>query len=218
MSNPEVRIKFSELLYWGESQALYNAWRPKSKKQPLISFADCQEKEKQYRKAWAKNQDKILSGMQFVLGLEFYRPVIDVALAPIFTPMSDPLIMNLRHDPDQFVDVLTHELFHVLLTDNKIISNRNQETNLLSQWQKLYGKKHSWSTLVHIPVHAGCKYIFIDVLKEPSRVQRDIDDIKTWSSKDGEGYLKSWEYVDKHDYQQILTDLKEMYLHIKAVK
>ncbi|HLG90735.1 MAG TPA: hypothetical protein VI336_01050 [Candidatus Saccharimonadales bacterium] len=215
MKNPEVRIKFSELLYWGESQELYKAWQPKSKRQPIISFADCLKKEKQYRKAWAKNQNKILSGMQKALGLEFYRPVIDVALAPIFTPMSDPLIMNFRHEPDHFTDVLTHELFHVLLTDNKFISNRNQDTDLWERWQKIFGSKHSWSTLVHIPVHAGCKYIFIDVLRQPDRVQRDIDDIKSWTSEYKEGYLKSWEYVETNDYRKILADLKQMYSELK---
>ncbi len=208
MKNPEIRINFADLLYWGESQALNKAYSGAGEK--IISESEAIKKTEAYRQAWRLHEDKILSAMQEILGLQFYRRVIDVNLAPGFVSKSEPLIINFRHSPDQFVDVLTHELFHVLLTDNTKISTRTQKTDLISVWENLFGSNHSLMTLVHIPVHAGCKYIFTDILNEPERAQMDIDDIKTWA-KHGKDYLESWDYVNTHDYKKILSDLEATY-------
>ncbi len=214
MKNPEIRINFSYLLYYGESQVLYKSWSDKTGK--LIPEEKCIEITKTYRDVWRKKEDKILSAMQNILGLEFYKPVIDVALAPMFTPISDPLILSFYHNPAGFVSTLIHELFHVLLTDNKIVSDRNEDLNLIPVWEKWLGFKGSWTTLVHIPVHAGCKYIFEDVLKESSKVQQDMDEIKSWTSNQKGDYLKSWEYVQGHDYKEILAQFKKGYQTLKC--
>jgi len=212
MNIPEVRINFSWLLYEGESKELYDNLKDKST--PLITYEDAESKAELYRKAWAKHEGDILSAMQQVVDLKFYQPVIDVSLAPMFVPKSDPLIINLRYEPNHFVDTLTHELWHVLLTDNNKVSIKNNYVNLVEKWERLFGNEHSFKMLVHIPVMAGCKYIFNDILNEPKRQARDVDDTKTWGES-GKDYLDAWEYVDSHDYKEILSQLKGSYSGVK---
>ncbi len=41
--------------------------------------------------------------------------------------MSAPLIVRSRYTPDEFMEILTHELIHVLLTDNKFPTNIHKD-------------------------------------------------------------------------------------------
>lgn len=211
MTTPEVRINFSWLLFYDEVQKLKGDYK-------LESHEQFEEWTTNYRQAWRKREAKILPALQDCLGVTFYKPVIDVALAPFFRCKSDPLIINFRNEPDQFVDVLTHELCHVLLTDNNKLQLGNDETpiDLEQAWQGLFGKEHDFHTLVHIPVHAICKYIYLDILKEPQRLSRDMDTVKTYAKAGDNPYTKAWEYVEKHDYKQLIADLKQSYEEIKV--
>lgn len=206
---PRVRITFSWLLHKGASQVLYEQsdW---SKENKLASIEQHEEWSENYRQAWKPKSKLILSAMQEIVDLKFINPSIEVTLAPMFYPMSQPLIIGFGQSSDEFVDILTHELFHVLYTDNQKYSNRDKKdtgTDLNnSDWQKLYGKGHSFVTLTHIPVHAGLKYIYLDVLKEPKRLDRDIKQCQQWPE-----YKKAWEYVEKNDYKKILEITKESY-------
>jgi hypothetical protein len=160
-----------------------------------------------YQKEWGKYKDQILPAMIEVLGLEFYQPVIDVPCAHWFKAQSTPLMMSFYYYPDQFVDVLTHELVHVLLTDNSLFSFKdpNCEVDLTLRWKKLFGE-HEFTTLVHIPVHAVSKYIYLDVLKNPARFERDMKEVK-----DDAPYVAAWKYVNSNDYMQIIEQLKKDY-------
>ena len=168
----------------------------------------------QYRHEWAKHQSKLLGEMQELLGITFYKPVIDVSVAPFFIPQSDPLIVNFGSSPDRFVDVLTHELTHVLLTDNNKMRTRDEEPklDLIKEWQRMFGKEHDFNTLVHIPVHAVFKHLFTDVLKDPKRVERDIKESATFAG--GQAYVSAWEYVNKHDYKTIVDKLRSLYTSV----
>ncbi len=170
---PEIRINFSRLLYHGECRHLDLIFNKGESK--MASPETYEVRTEEYRKAWANYQTTILQGMTEVLDLSFYRPVIDVTLAPYFGHKSTPLIINFRPDPDRFVDVLTHELLHVLQTDN----TKHQElgphstVDLLAEWRRLFGE-HERVMLVHIPLHALHKYIYLDILKAPERLEREI--------------------------------------------
>jgi len=196
---PEIRIRFSFLLFEKESPLL-----AKARNIELLSSDEYINKTALYQKAWRQKQKDILRAMQEVVDLTFYKPVIDVTLAPAFIPISTPLIIGFSHDPDQLVDVLTHELWHILFTDNNVTPNANRK--LLAHWQKLYGKDHKFRTLVHIPVHAGLKYIYLDVLNAPERLEKDKEFCKKL-----DGYTEAWDYVETNDYHQILGGLKKMY-------
>ena len=108
-------------------------------------------------------------------------------------------------EPDLFIDTLTHELTHRLLTDNTTIPH---ETLLLVPWQSLFGKNHNFNMLVHIPVHAVHKAIYLDVLNEPMRLERDIANNKMYEAKD---YVDAWNYVERHGYEEIISKLKKSY-------
>lgn len=209
MKTPEVRIYFSWLLYQNESIYLDKQLR-RPGDSSMISEQKCRDFAANYRNEWAKYQSKILSALMQVLNLEFYMPVIDVACAPWFKAQSEPITMSFYYYPDQFVDVLTHELCHVLLTDNNVYSIRSSrnEVALDEWWSKLFSK-HELVTTVHIPVHALCKYVYLDILKEPSRLERDMQDVKG-----NKPYVEAWEYVNTHDYKEIIELLKQDYKEI----
>lgn len=206
-SLPEVRINFSWLLYEVSIQL------EKIYDKGLDSQESCEKYADAYRNEWKKYENKILPALVEVLDIEFYKPVIDVNLAPYFIPQSDPLIIHFRAEPDEFVDILTHELTHVLLTDNNKYSTKaNPDDNRLNEgWEELFGKDHDFNTLVHIPVHAICKYIFLDVLKQPERLERELN--KT-GKKNMQAYVDSWAYVEKNGYKSIIEKLKNFYKDI----
>lgn len=208
MKHPEIRISYSWLLAGGPSQVLGK----EHGKQREWSDDDYEKWASAYRGEWAKYEKDILQGIQKTFGLEFYLPVIDAALAPWFVAQSDPLIMNFRNEPDQFVDSLAHELLHVLLTDNTTYSIKSsaQEIDLRQRWQALFGER-DFRELVHIPVHAGLKYVFLDVLKDPSRLERDIKDCEH-----NPPYKAAWDYVQKNNYQDIITHIRDDFKNIKA--
>jgi len=205
---PEIRINFSRLLYNGECRRLDLMMNNGESK--IASPETFEAKTEAYREAWANYETTILRGMIEVLELSFYRLVIDVTLAPYFGHKSTPLIINFRPDPDTFVDVLTHELLHVLQTDNNKHQTLgpHQTVDLVAEWRKLFGE-HGQLTLVHIPVHAIHKYIYLDVLKAPERLERDISSAK--NSETGSAYAQAWEYVNERDYREIVESIKSLY-------
>lgn len=208
MKTPEIRIYFSWLLYERVSVHLNELWNKDSKRGAFATPEACDTYAESYRQEWAKYNDSILPALCESVGLEFYKPVIDVPCAPWIGSISDPLTLNFRNSPDQFVDALTHELCHVLLTDNTVFSWHSSpaRVRLEERWSKLYGAEHSFTALIHIPVHALCKYMYLDVLKEPARLKRDITAIQ-----DSQAYTTAWRYVEAHDYRQIIEQLGSDY-------
>jgi hypothetical protein len=206
MKTPEIRINFAWLLFYGESQTVAEANTFK-----LESYDYYDKKTVEYRKAWKKHEKIIIAGLQSALGVDFYKPVIDVSCTPYFVPKSDPLIMNFKESPDQFVDVLMHELCHVLLTDNNVHQSNgdNPKMDLIAVWKKIFNGQEDLNVLAHIPVHALCKYVYVDVLKEPSRLRRDKKAVEEWD--DSGAYKTSWAYVDSHDYKNIIEELRQSY-------
>ncbi|HSX07539.1 MAG TPA: hypothetical protein VLG11_01465 [Candidatus Saccharimonadales bacterium] len=204
-SMPQIRINFSPLLYDYVARDKYKLYADTWGDIP--SYEQCEEWTDNYRAAWQEQESKILPTLEQVLGLSFRQPIIDAHTVPGIRDMSDPLIMNFMTDAGTFVDRLTHELIHTLLTDNTAYSlnDTNKPTWLGDEWQKLFGD-HDFDTLVHIPVHAIHKHIYLDTLKEPKRLERDMA-----STADNKPYADAWRYVNDHDYMKIITDLKELY-------
>lgn len=203
MSMPTIRIKDAWLLRENASQYLHELWA--SPGHVLADGAWMEGRVAEYQAAWTPFESKILSGMTDILQLSFRQNIIDVYIAPWFRAFSDPMVIGVMQEPDVFVDTLTHELIHRLLTDNTTIPH---ETMLLEEWQKLFGKKYSFGTLVHIPVHAVHKAIYVDILNQPERLNRDIAANKKYKATD---YILAWDYVDRHGYQEIIGMLQHSY-------
>lgn len=209
---PEIRIDYSFLLAGFESRIL-------AEKFNLEMDSDEQyiQWTQNYRTEWKKYEDKIISALQEAIGVKFYRDVIDVSCAPFFRPHSDPLILSYKQRPDQFVDELTHELCHVLLNDNNKYQSRsgNKSIDLIEIWTDLFGS-HEISLLAHIPVQALMMHIYLDILKEPNRLDRDKKDSLNYSPKHGNAYTGSWAYVEEHGYKEIIAKLKKSYEEMPA--
>jgi hypothetical protein len=205
---PEIRINFSWLLYDGECRHLDGVLNPGESK--LARPQQYEARTQAYRKAWATYQTIILRGMTEVLDLSFYRPVIVVTVAPCFRNISAPLILNFAPDPDRFVDVLTHELLHVLQTDNHKHQTfgPHATVDLLAEWRRLFGD-HERVTLVHIPLHALHKYLYLDVLKAPERLERELSTLRNVQTAGA--YLEAWDYVNGRDYRGMVDEMRNLY-------
>lgn len=200
---PEIRVKDGWLIRKQISVHLHELWSQGDK-----SLADDKDMDRivgAYKKAWEPYEEKIVHAMCDVLELEFRQNIIDVYIAPWMRAFSDPMVIGVTYKPDVFVDILTHELLHRLLTDNK---TQPYEYNHRAVWKKMFGNKHSFATLVHIPVHAVHKYIMLDVLKEPKRLERDLESCK---KHDAVEYTKAWDYVETKGYKDIIELLRKDY-------
>jgi len=205
---PEIRIKDAWLLRENASKPLHELWG-KGKK-----FADDEwiaKRVTEYQKAWQPHEQKILSAMCEILDLKYRQNIIDVYIAPWFNAFSDPLVIGVTQSPDIFIDTLTHELIHRLLTDNTSIPF--QKNLLQPEWEKLFGNNHTFGTLVHIPVHAVHEKIYLDILKSPKRLKRDIE---TNDNYDATDYINAWSYVEKNGYNEIIDKLNSSYKKLSS--
>ena len=201
---PEIRIKNAWLLRKQVLRQLHRLYKPP--KQPPTD-KQVEQKVEDYRQAWQSFEQKILRGMSELLGLSFRQNIIDVYITPYFIrDFSDPMVIGMRDQPDVFVDILSHELLHRLLTDNTTIADN--DTGMLKEWRRLFGDKHNLIMTAHIPVHAVHMAIYLEVLKAPKRLERDIAKAKQLNATD---YIKAWDYVERHGYQQIIDKLKQSY-------
>jgi hypothetical protein len=202
-SLPIIRIKDAWLLREHASKHLHELWG--DGKVELADDTWMKRRVKEYIQAWQPYESRILSGMTETLGLSFRQNIIDVYIAPWFSAFSDPMVIGVTKKPDIFVDTLTHELIHRLLTDNTATP---YTAPLLPEWEKLFGKQPTIVQLVHIPVHAVHKAIYLDILREPSRLQRDIKNNEEYGAVD---YIEAWSYVEKHGYKTIIRKLRKLY-------
>lgn len=195
---PEIRIKYSWLLHEKISKLFWEKyWQPKGR--PFPTKEKAIERVETYRNAWQLVERKILVGMCDAFGLEFYQPVIDVAVAPLLPSISTPLITNMRYEPEQWVDLVTHELFHILLTDSKPKFDYDA-------WQKEHCVDMERTTRNHILVHAGMKHIYLDIHSDPDRLKRDMIESEQW-----EGYNEAWEVVEQRGYRDLIESSKRFY-------
>lgn len=197
MKQPEIRIRYGWHL--DEFFRQFVEIGSKIKKDNYSSRAEIELKIRAYKRAWGNIEKVILAGMSNVLGLEFYQKIIDVYVVGRARSVSDPLIVSSHFAPDEFCDVLTHELIHRILTDN------TKRPDVGSIWSKMFPRE---SRLVrnHVLVHAVHEYLYREVLKDISRLNRDIEKCNEYP-----GYKRSWEIVKETGYQQIIERFRGFY-------
>lgn len=206
---PQIRIKDAWLLRENASKYLHELWA--TEKDVLADDEWMERRVQEYGAAWEPHEHKIVNGVCNTIDLTYRQNIIDVYVAPWFNAFSDPLVMGIMQEPDIFIDTLTHELIHRLLTDNTSIP---YQTNILKPaWEKLFGKNNTFGVLVHIPVHAIHKAIYLDVLCQPYRLERDIKANTEYKATD---YIAAWDYVENNGYKEIITKLKQSYMELAA--
>lgn len=211
MNTPTIRIHNSRLLFNSISEDERMRWAERTN-QPLVKFEDTTVYARQLRDVWSTHESVILPAMMNLYDVEFNRNIIDVYVSPWSASISDPLILNPGRPAEVQVDTLMHELLHVLFTDNTsyCLYDESHEKQLLDCWRDMFGSDLEFKTLVHIPVHAGLKALFLDTFSEPMRLERDIS-----RHQDNPAYKAAWDYVESHGYEQINADLKALYASFK---
>lgn len=150
-------------------------------------------------KIWKKSEKKIITAMQKITGLNFYQNLIDVYIVYGWrTAFSDPMVIGMRYEDEDFIDVLTHEILHRLITDN--IQGKNG-----GSWPaKIYPKIKDTRTIHHILVHAIHKEIYLNVLKRPDRLAKDIEKCQKWPS-----YKRAWQIIEKDGHSNIIEKFRK---------
>lgn len=198
---PEIKIKYNRLIdpifvfYCQNNPELkklgWNDWVPPSKEEII-------QRVENYKAEWAKYEEKILKGLIKITGLDFKNQIIDVHIVS-GNPrqISNPLIVKSGFSPDEFVDVLTHELLHRLFTLNRI----NKEI--------MISKKYIEETEAvknHIIVCALLKYVYLDILKDDSRLRKNMENSKKHRTDD---YTRAWNIVEKEGYIKLINEFKD---------
>lgn len=179
---------------------LINYDRSKSKEY-VEAFLDTIKEE------WDKGKEQILSQMASCCGLRW--PDMDIPCyvleQSIYGPISDPLTIpiQLQEDgelyelsPTRFVDILTHELIHVLF-----IRHDN-----VDPYFDYIVKKHrdlSENAAAHIIIHAIHKHVFLTVFDQ-ERLHEEIE-ASSWYPD----YKAAWDIVEEQGYVAILDEFKQ---------
>lgn len=169
----------------------WDSWVPPTKEEVLIRV-------KAYKTKWNEYEEKILNGLCDLLDLNFGECPIDVHIVS-GNPrqISFPLIIKSGFTPDEFVDVLTHELIHRLFGLNKL--------GEVVVFDGSGYEKETETTKKHVIIYAILKYIYLDILNEPKRLETDLQEVKKHSPNE---YERSWDIVDKEGYKKIISDFK----------
>ncbi|KKQ21266.1 MAG: hypothetical protein US33_C0006G0016 [Parcubacteria group bacterium GW2011_GWC1_36_9] len=204
---PKIIIKYNRFLdpifvfYCKNNPELqkrgWNDWMPPQKKEIANRI-------KNYRIEWAKQEDKILQGICKILDLDFKRNIIDVHIVS-GNPrdFSEPLIMKGGYTPEDFVDTLSHELIHILLQDNV-------EKIPITILSKMFPKESNL-TKNHIITYATLKYIYLEIFKDESKLNKNIKKSLKSSLPD---YSRAWKIVEEKGYGQLIIEFKNKYLPI----
>ncbi|MEI6237946.1 MAG: hypothetical protein WCP15_00235 [bacterium] len=193
MNNPVININFNKFLDpvftgWIMAQEKYKDWTP-------LSTPEVLKKVENYKELWSKYNEKILNGLVDITGLKFSRNYFDIHIVTGNPrPFSSPIVMKSTYDDISFINTLTHELVHCLFMDNK------KELGSVTIYEH-----ENKTTSTHVMVHAILKSIYLDVLNEPERLEKNILE----SSNSNLGYKEAWQVVEKVGYKKILDKLKK---------
>lgn len=147
-----------------------------------------------FKQAWFKRENVFVDFLNNTLGLNFKRNIIDCfVVSAIPRDMSSPLLIRSRWSGEEFVDVLMHELIHILFSDNKTKKIVIDEVGL------------SQRTINHIMVFAVLKKFYLEILKDEKRLKKVMEKS---TSPNNQEYLKAWNLVEKIGYQEVIDIIK----------
>ena len=196
MTIPEVRIKYAWLLADAASTVMNEKYGDGT---PLRSFDAYVDIAKQYEAWWRPHNDEVLTQLCNILQLQFRQNIIDVNVAPWFTPISDPMTIGPAFETaDDLVNTLVHEIIHRLITDN---TTYDYDYDFLTQWGEMFGDEHAMNVLVHIPVHATMQALYVKIDR------LDLLELDIKQSEQYPDYKAAWDYVQRVGYEEIMLKL-----------
>jgi len=98
---------------------------------------------------------------------------------------------------DDFIDILVHELIHNLFI-------QNEKSNKYFEYLAKMYKRENWNTIVHIPVHAIHKEIYLYFFNR-ERLEREKQICKRYRD-----YKRAWEIVEKEGSKKIIEELRNI--------
>lgn len=194
---PKILFKNGWLLSNAFAAYMHEIEKYKDHKAP--SYEEGVKIAEQRKKLWKKYEKIVVTAMQKITGLNFSRDIIDTYTVFGWKgAFSEPLVIGMYYQGEDFLDVLTHELIHVLLVDN--IQKRNGGI-----WpKKIYPKIKDKNAIFHILVHAIHKEIYLNVLKRPDRLEHDLKNAQNWPS-----YKMAWDIVERDGHMNIIEKFKK---------
>lgn len=161
-----------------------------------------------HKKYWDIHGHLILNAFSSFTELQFKRNILDVfVVGRAYHAFSSPTVVSIcKLDPPEFIpedvffDVVTHELLHILLSDNTL------DVSVKDYTIKRYpGEVEKVNT--HIVLHAIHKQIYLEVLKSPERFELNLR-----RSSKAPAYMRAWEIVNLEGYQRIIDEFKKSYI------
>lgn len=197
---PEVNIKFGRFLnpffdfYCKNHPDLktsgWHDWIPPTNEKIL-------EKVSLFKSAWKEKGEDALQTIIERTTLQFSKNIIDVfVVGGNPRQFSSPIVVRSELKPDVFIDTVLHELIHELFTENMDVLPTGCFAEMFPNEDKL--------TQNHIMIHALLQYVYLDVFKEPERLQKNRE--RSQCSKYTE-YARAWEIVDEKGYDTCIETL-----------
>jgi len=148
-------------------------------------------------KYWKNEEKEILNSIEKITGLK-WREDIKVYMVGKCIPFSKPLTMCIDFSKLDFRDTLTHELIHVIQSQNKPIYKK---------WNDYVTKNYPKEDIItrnHIFLHAVHKNIYLSLFNK-KRLMKNIQ-----KSSHNEPYKIAWEIVEKEGCENIIKKFKEL--------
>ena len=191
---PKIIFKYSWIYdqHWRE---VYRDDKNYSSEKEILSYI------KKVEKLWWKDEEKILKELALASGLRWQEKSIVCYVVGRCIPFSDPLtIKAFKELPlNYFIDVLTHELIHQLLTQG---DNSQKSKKAWNYFHRKY-KGEEFNSIIHIPVHAMHSHIFLKYFGQ-ARLNREIESLSNLPD-----YKRDWDIVEKEGYQNIIEEFKK---------
>lgn len=195
---PRIEFVYSDIYdeiweqWWYDYGWAKRTGKPYPKPKHTISYI------RQINPTWRRQEKKITKEIAKVTGFGWKRSKITCYVVGGCRPFSDPLTLRPYKNPNDFVDLLTHELIHEIFSQNK---NSKRYRRAERYVERKY-KNESERTRDHILLHAVHAQIYIDLFGE-ERMKRDMALVKSFKD-----YRRSWGIVTRDGYKNLINKMK----------